>query len=445
MSRFISPLQFVLGLFLAAIFLSSVASAWTGPTATAPGNNTSAPLNVSATAQVKNGNIGVNGLAVFGNTLLQGSSYLNFGSTAGTNGYGVWDNGGTLNFKNSGGSWQTIQSIVSTLIGSAGLWTSGSGGTIYYNGGNVGIGTASPNAKLEVNGTAQFDGGLTAAGILHSTGYGEDTWIPYSDGNMYFRIPSGGYAHFDALPNYNTVFAVTNSGNICLNGSCISSWPAASTATIGGSGTTGYIPRFTGATTIGNSSLTSDGNSTTANGNFFVGGYEYVQAVNGEGGTIQLAGNNGTNMWLENINGPFRLINSPWSAQLFSVDQSGNTVANGTVNASAFLYNSDERLKKDIAPLTDNLSKVLQLQPVSYRWINPALPQSEQIGFIAQQVQTIVPELVYTNASTTMEAVDYARMTPLLVGSVQELEQKITDQQSEIDQLKAAITALQAR
>ncbi len=43
----------------------------------------------------------------------------------------------------------------------------------------------------------------------------------------------------------------------------------------------------------------------------------------GEGEVLRLTGANGTNMHLENINGTFRLVNSPWSASLFSVDQSG--------------------------------------------------------------------------------------------------------------------------
>jgi hypothetical protein len=66
--RFPSALAAALLILLGA----STASAWTGPTASPPSANVSAPLNVGATAQVKNGNIGVNGLAVFGNTLLQG-------------------------------------------------------------------------------------------------------------------------------------------------------------------------------------------------------------------------------------------------------------------------------------------------------------------------------------------------------------------------------------
>jgi hypothetical protein len=55
-----------------------------------------------------------------------------------------------------------------------------------------------------------------------------------------------------------------------------------------------------------------------------VNGYIRVQSINGEGGTIQLDGNNGTKIFVANINGDFRLVNSPWTTELFRVTQSGN-------------------------------------------------------------------------------------------------------------------------
>ena len=101
-----------------------VVFAWTGPTATPPGNNVDAPINVGTTDQVKNGGLGVNALTVFGNSLFGGSTgsnaYLNFGATAGEPGYGIRDNDGTLEFKNLNGSWASLQSTIYTLVGEGG-------------------------------------------------------------------------------------------------------------------------------------------------------------------------------------------------------------------------------------------------------------------------------------------------------------------------------------
>jgi hypothetical protein len=61
----------------------------------------------------------MNSLAVFGNSILNGTSptYLNFGSTAGFNGYGIRDNSGTMEFKNSGGSWTGLTATAVNVLG----------------------------------------------------------------------------------------------------------------------------------------------------------------------------------------------------------------------------------------------------------------------------------------------------------------------------------------
>lgn len=61
----------------------------------------------------------------------------------------------------------------------------------------------------------------------------------------------------------------------------------------------------------------------------------------GEGGVLGLVGNNGQAVYLESNNGAFRLVNSPWNAQLFSVDQGGNVISAGTVTAAGAQVNGD--------------------------------------------------------------------------------------------------------
>ena len=105
-----------IGGIVGTVFASVIAFAWTGPTSTPPNGNVAAPLNVGTTDQIKNAGLGLNSLAVFGNAILAGvSSYLNFGTTAGSNGYGIRDNSGTMEFKNGEGTWQSILSPSSTF------------------------------------------------------------------------------------------------------------------------------------------------------------------------------------------------------------------------------------------------------------------------------------------------------------------------------------------
>jgi len=106
---------FVLGasLFTAA----SLVLAWTGPTSAPPNGNVSPPINVGTTDQVKNAGLGINSLAVFGNSILQAASYLNWGSTSGSSGYGIRDNAGVLEFKNSGSLWNNLSNSVLNVLG----------------------------------------------------------------------------------------------------------------------------------------------------------------------------------------------------------------------------------------------------------------------------------------------------------------------------------------
>lgn len=87
----------------------SFVSAWTGPGSSPPGGNVDAPINVGNTDQIKEGALRVNGFRNIGDTLLSGvSAYLNFGETPGATGYGIRDNAGVMQVKNSGGAWAMI-------------------------------------------------------------------------------------------------------------------------------------------------------------------------------------------------------------------------------------------------------------------------------------------------------------------------------------------------
>jgi hypothetical protein len=98
---------------------------------------------------------------------------------------------------------------------------------------------------------------------------------------------------------------------------------------------------------------------------------------------------------------------------------------------------SDIRLKKDIQPLQDALAKIMELKPVSFEYINPGYGKGTQLGLIAQDVEKIYPQVVETDASTTLKSIDYGNLVSPLIKAVQE-------QQTEIEDLKAQIAELKA-
>ena len=108
-----------------------------------------------------------------------------------------------------------------------------------------------------------------------------------------------------------------------------------------------------------------------------------------------------------------------------------NNLTASTVTATAFNYSSDKRLKKDITPLNDSLPKILSLSGYSYRWKSDS---RKDIGVIAQEVETVFPELVYTNESG-IKSVEYGNLVAPLIESIK-------TQQSQIDELKAEIREL---
>ncbi|MFA6355017.1 MAG: tail fiber domain-containing protein, partial [Candidatus Paceibacterota bacterium] len=82
---------------------------------------------------------------------------------------------------------------------------------------------------------------------------------------------------------------------------------------------------------------------------------------------------------------------------------------------------SDIRFKTDITPLSYGLDEIIQLNPISYT--NTTGYSARQLGFSAQEMQTIIPELVEeTNGRLSMT---YGRITPVLVNAIKELNLKL--------------------
>jgi hypothetical protein len=329
------PFLFAFAITL-GLFGATAAIAWTGPSAAPPSGNASAPLNTSATGQVKVGGL-----------------QLNTGGAA------------------------------------TGLLVQG----------NVGIGTTNPRSALEINGK-----------LLNTAAYGANPNLLAYDVGV-GSVGAGTVYGYDALCTGNN------------SGYCNSA----------------------GGVVIGRSNTSANVNITNSGTTFF----NNVQVV--IGGTVPYSGNARLTInnpspatWTQIVN-----YNNGSPSGQYGIYVYGSTYAlyaNGPVYGTAFYYLSDERAKKNVEAIASStaLQKILALEPVTYNWKDADKPAGTQIGFIAQQVKKVVPELVLTDASTTQESVDYARVAPLLVGAVQAQQARIDAQQKEIDDLKAEVRALRA-
>lgn len=109
------------------------------------------------------------------------------------------------------------------------------------------------------------------------------------------------------------------------------------------------------------------------------------------------------------------------SLYFYNGSNEGYLSSSGTwVNAS------DISIKKDIKEIEYGINEIMALKPKWYRMIEDDI---EQIGFIAQEVEEVLPELVSTS-ERGMKGLSYGQMTAVLVKAIQELK-------AEIDILKA--------
>lgn len=103
--------------------------------------------------------------------------------------------------------------------------------------------------------------------------------------------------------------------------------------------------------------------------------------------------------------------------------------ANGTIQTS------DIRTKRNVHNLSYGLKEIMQMTPIAYNWKDD-LSNSNKIGFIAQQMQSIIPEVVIGNEQTETLGMNYAELVPVLVKAIQEQQAQIEEMRKEIKELK---------
>ena len=114
-----------------------------------------------------------------------------------------------------------------------------------------------------------------------------------------------------------------------------------------------------------------------------------------------------------------------------------NGANEGVINDSGnFVGASDEKLKKDIADITYGIDVVKALKPRKYKMKDT---DKEQVGFIAQEVEAHVPEVITTGTNPNgveQKGLSYGQLTSVLTKALQEAVAKI-------ETLEAKVTALE--
>lgn len=283
--------------------------------------------------------------------------------------------------------------------------------------GNVGIGTMTPGAKLEINATTSTHGGwleairftrtehsaitLPAAGLLFGL---------HSDRNFYFADIKDGFKKYVMGIN-------AESGNVGI----------------------GINPNPEKRLHIeaGELRVRASHNNTTADiGAFFaqnltqgIGiGWNRIQAIGSNAAQdIQIIAKGAAGVFLKT--GGDRYVVMQADGNLVIYDGAGRAFWSSGTNIS------DIRVKENIHVIDDALAKVLQLRGVSFSWKDKTMGGNEEIGLVAQEVETVMPYLVHSVDQKT-KMVRYEKCVPLLVEAIKEQQAKIEQLRAEIQLLK---------
>ena len=290
----------------------------------------------------------------------------------------------------------TLTTTGNTILGDASTDTLnvGNGGLVKDASGNVGIGTASPTAKLSVTaGSSNLDLGLLAtvsSKIEQTTG---DLYIRVSSSNSDTLLQTNRHITFGTGASYTERMRIDSSGNVGIG----TASPAAALDVFG----RGRIETNTDVNPVLRVGATNGGSAT-------IGCYSGYFSGNP---------NNTTASFFQGFSSTTTNRISIWS--------------NGNIQNSNNSYGalSDEKLKENIVDATPKLSDLMQVRIRNYNLKYD--PEHKQIGVIAQELEQVFPGMIDETSDldeegndlgTKTKAVKYSVFVPMLIKAIQELK-----------------------
>ena len=302
---------------------------------------------------------------------------------------------------------------------------------IIKNSGNVGIGTTSPSAKLDVVGTAEITSNTSIGGTATVSGALTAPTLNTGNGANELYAMNQNVRSSDS-PSF---VGLTASGNITVTGTV-----DGRDLSTDGSKLDGIAA---GATNVTN-------NNQLTNGRGFI-----TSTVGSEPSFNKIRYNNPIQGYMDN-GFPYYLsgdsdsgVNSQF--QWWYNDPEGSGYNNvGTLAAGnggqGWFAGSDRRLKQNIRDYPSSLDKLLDLRPVTYNW--KTHPDADQLtGFIAQNVRDLFPRLTLDIAwkdKGTRLGVNYSLLVVPAIKAIQEQQEIIDQQEKNIQSLIKRIEALEA-
>ena len=105
---------------------------------------------------------------------------------------------------------------------------------------------------------------------------------------------------------------------------------------------------------------------------------------------------------------------------------------------------SDSSFKKEVNDLSPILNKVKKLRPISFLYKNQGKKAPKNIGFIAQEVKELFPEVVSTGEDGKL-GIAYAHFGPIAIKGIQEQQTLIEKQAGQIKRMQGKISSLELK
>mgnify|MGYP003664061144 FL=1 len=275
------------------------------------------------------------------------------------------------------------------------------------------------------------DGG--AYTVWHSGNDGAGTGL---DADLLDGVSSGSFLRSDTNDSFSGTLSGAGSINITGtvtaasftgSGAGLTGISADNANTLDGIDSTGFLRLANGGTVVGTSQFQS--NLGTTSGTLSSPPLQvYSTSTNSAFMSFHRGGSYAVNMGLDSDN-VLRIGGWSAAANRFQLSMAGNLTLAGEVTAY-----SDSRLKDNIELVTDALGKIIALRGVTFTRNDQDDTERRHMGVIAQEVETVMPELVRTD-SAGIKTVNYGAMAGAFIEAIKE-------QQSQIDELKAMVQKL---
>ena len=381
-----------------------------------------------------------------------------------------------------------ILKATGTTIGNSLIWD---------NGTNVGIGNTNTSYTLDVSGTGRFTGALTAGTTgnlaIFGTSNTSDKYISITNSIGNFEIGNNSTQHYlqgnGALPitfltNATERMRITSGGLVGIG----------TTSPLGTSGTEQTLHLSSGSANYTTLYVTNGANSVKAivatqssqgvglfgmqsnHPALFVTNDTERMRITSDGNVLINQTTDQLSTWKLQVTGNARFndfiifptaaaanngevylgqgnkYTSSFTANDFLIINQGSSgagivqitagvVTNGVYlarNANAWsAVSSDARNKKDFEK-TQGLAEVLQIEPVKYNYIWDEEGETKRLGFTAQNLQSLIPEMVIATGKKADDGSDYLTITPdyllpVLVKAIQEQQIQIQNLQEQIN------------